>query len=170
MGKAQPSPLRLDYGPAMLFPCVKPTPELVFGHLINPDVNASISLANDRIPTNLPIRLFGASVGPTLLYGCESRKLKDRVANELNSGSSRMLAKMTGRETVNEARTPTVNVLSGARDQRCNWLWHALRKDERRTVQQALLNWVKLTPESIFCDLIDPDVNAAINLANDSLQ
>ncbi len=39
-----------------------------------------------------------------------------------------------------------------------------------RTVRQVLLNCVKPTPESIFGDQINIDVNAAINLAKDRIE
>ncbi len=36
--------------------------------------------------------------------------------------------------------------------------------------RQVLLNCVKPTPESIFGDLIDPDINGAISLAKDRIE
>ncbi len=45
-----------------------------------------------------------------------------------------------------------------------------LKLNERRTVSQILLMRVKSTPESVFGDLIDADVNAAISLAKDRIE
>ncbi len=49
------------------------------------------------------------------------------------------------------------------------WIWLG-RIDARRTVRQVLLNCVKPTPDSIFGELIDPDVNAAISVAKDKIE
>ncbi len=49
-------------------------------------------------------------------------------------------------------------------------LGHILRMDERQTVHQVLLNYVKPTPESIFGDLLDLDVNEAISLAKVTIE
>ncbi len=43
-----------------------------------------------------------------------------------------------------------------------------LRMDERRTVRQVLLNWVK--PESILRDLVDADLNTVIGLAKGRIE
>ncbi len=42
--------------------------------------------------------------------------------------------------------------------------------DERRTVRQVLLRCLKPTPESIFGELIDLDVNEMISLAKDGIE
>ncbi len=78
-----------------------------------------------------------------------------------------MLSKITGREILEEARMPNINIVLRARDLRWNWLGHILGMGERRTVRQVLLHCVKRTQESIFGDLIDPDVDKAISLAKD---
>ncbi len=103
----------------------------------------------------------------TLLYGCESWKLTKKECKKLNSAGSKMLAKIAWRETAEEARMPTVDVIlqyvhkifdgSG--------LGTMFRMDERGLVRLVLLKCVKPTPESIFGDLIDTDVQAAISLA-----
>ncbi len=96
-------------------------------------------LTDTKVPASLRLRLFGTSVVSSLLYGCESWKLTDKVCRKLNSTCSKMLSKITGREIVDEARTPSINVLLRTRDLRWNWLGHILPMDERRTVRQVLL-------------------------------
>ncbi len=119
-------------------------------------------LIDTKLPTSLRLRLFGTFVVSSLLYGCESWKLTEKVCRKLNSTCSKMLSRMTGREIADEARTVSINVLLRTRDVRWNWLGHILRMDDRRTVRQVLLNCVKPTQESILGDLNGKDVNAAI--------
>ncbi len=60
--------------------------------------------------------------------------------------------------------------LISANDHGCTWHEHILRKVERRLIPQMLLNCVKPAPESVFGDLTDLNVNAAISLANDRIE
>ncbi len=53
---------------------------------------------------------------------------------------------------------------------RWKWLGYIIRMAERLTARQILLNCGKPTLESIFGDLIDPDISAAINLAKDGTE
>ncbi len=81
-----------------------------------------------------------------------------------------MPSKITGRKIVDEARMPTVDVILLARDLGWNWLGRILRMDEQRLVRQVLLNCVKPTLDSIFGDLTESDVYAAISLAKDRIE
>ncbi len=56
------------------------------------------------------LRILGCAVASTLLYGCESWKLTEKVARKLNSTYSKMQSKISGREVADEARMATVNV------------------------------------------------------------
>ncbi len=81
-----------------------------------------------------------------------------------------MLSKITGRGIPEEAKAPTLNLVLRARDLRWNWLGHILRMDESRLVRKVLLQCFRPTPESIFGDVLDLDVLAAIHLANDRIE
>ncbi len=83
---------------------------------------------------------------------------------------SKKLLKITGTEIVDEARMPTEDVILRARDLQWNWLWHILRMDDRQTVRQVLLTWVKPTPESVAGDLIDSNIKTVKDLAKDRIE
>ncbi len=95
---------------------------------------------------------------------------REEGARETEATCSKMLSKITGREIVNGARTPAVDVLLRARDLRWNWLGHVRRMGERRLIRQMLLNCVTSTPESVFRDLIEPSIDAVISPANDRIE
>ncbi len=88
-----------------------------------------------------------------LLYGCESRKMTEKVKRKLNPATSKMLPTITGRTIQEEARNPKINVVMKARDRRWSWLRHILRMPEHRLVRQVLLNCVKPTHETLFVDV-----------------
>ncbi len=115
------------------------------------------------------VALSSSSLVSTLLYDCESWKLSEKVRRKLNATCSNRLSKLTAKEIADKARTPAVDVLFHPRHVRWNGLGYILRMDERRLVRQMLLSCVKPTPEPAFGDLIDPDINAAIGLANDRI-
>ncbi len=79
-------------------------------------------------------------------------------------------AKITGKSITDEAREPSINVVLIARDLRWNSLGHVLRMSEQGLVRQALLQFVKVTPESIFGDVPELDIKTGIQLATDRIE
>ncbi len=72
-----------------------------------------------------------------------------------------MLARITGRTIVEEARNPTINVVLKARDRRWSWLGHVLRTPEHHLVRKVLSHGVKPTHETLFEDFPNLNVNYA---------
>ncbi len=81
-----------------------------------------------------------------------------------------MLSKITGTSIADEAQHPSLDVLMRARDQRWNYLVHILRIEEHRVTPQVLFQCVKQALESLFGDVPDLDVYAAINLATNRVE
>ncbi len=101
----------------------------------------------------------------TLLYGCESWKMTEKVKRKLNGAASKMLATITGRTIQEEARNPTINVVIKARDRRWSWLGHVLRMPEHRLVRQVLLNCVKPSHETLFADVPNLSIENATKMS-----
>ncbi len=76
-----------------------------------------------------------------------------------------MLSKRTERSIAEEGREPSLDVLIRARDQRWKYLGHILRVEEHRVPRYVLLQCVRAAPESLFGDVPDLDVYAAIKIA-----
>ncbi len=134
------------------------------GHTGNSDPYAIYSEKGKPVPPS-----FWLLYGLTLLCGCESWKLTEKVRRKLNGTCCKMLSKIPGRNIYDEARTPAVDVLIRARYLRWSRLRHFLRMGERRLVRQMLLDCVNPTPESVSGDIIDQGVNAAISIANNRI-
>ncbi len=78
-----------------------------------------------------------------------------------------LLATITGRIVKEEARNPTINVVTKSRDRRWSWLGRVLRIPEHRLVRQVLLNCVKLTHETLFADVPNPSIENATKMPKD---
>ncbi len=76
-----------------------------------------------------------ASESVTGLPGCSGRRRPESGVQ--NTGKT---LKEPSRETADEARMLSINVLFRARDLRRNWLRHILRMQAGRTVRQVFLN------------------------------
>ncbi len=66
-----------------------------------------------------------------------------------------------------EERMLIVDVILHARDLRWNWLGQILKIEERGMVRKVFLTCVKPPPESNFGDVIDSDIQTAMDLAKD---
>ncbi len=110
-----------------------------------------------------------ASVILTMLYGCESWKMTEKVKRKLNGVASKMHATITGRTIQEEARNPTINVVMKAWDRRWSWLGHVLRKrmPENGLVRQVLSNCVKPTHETLFADVPILSIENATKMSKD---
>ncbi len=73
-----------------------------------------------------------------------------------------MLSNISGRPIADDSRERSVDIVLRARDQRWNWLGHILLLDESRTVRQVLLQCVTPTPESLFGDVPDLNIDKAL--------
>ncbi len=73
-----------------------------------------------------------------------------------------MISRIKGRSVDEEARAPTENILMNLRDRRWSWFGNILRIDEDRLVRKVLLNCVQPTIESLHGDILDLNVEEAI--------
>ena len=82
----------------------------------------------------LKIRLYVAAVVSLLTYGCESWNLTKDTMRKLNGCNSQMLARITGRNVREEARSTTssFDIVKNIRVRRLRWLGQILRGDQDR--------------------------------------
>ncbi len=132
--------------------------------------NLRYILTAAKISKSLRLRLLQASVIPTLLNGCESWKMTEKVERKLYGAVSKMLATIAGRTIQEESRNTTGNVVMKARDGRWSCAGHVQRMPENRLVHQVLFNCVRPTHETLFADVPNINTENAAKLSKDRKQ
>ncbi len=91
------------------------------------------------LPRSLKLRLYAASVCPTLTHGSEAWMLTPKALATLIGFNSRQLHRLTGRSYREEATKPSYDLLTVVRTRRHHWHGHILRMHADRLVRRAVL-------------------------------
>ena len=80
------------------------------------------------------INLYMVLVVSTMIYGCSTWFLTNRIKHKLNGVNSKLVAQITKRSIHEEAKSPSVNVIQLIEDRRSNFLGHILRLNEDKSI------------------------------------
>jgi len=93
---------------------------------------------DSRLPQQMKLRLYKASVCSTVTHGCEAWTLKPATLRMLNGFNSRCLSQISGCSYRDEAVSPSYNLVAAVRRRRMRWLGHILRMPDERLLPQTI--------------------------------
>ena len=98
-------------------------------------------MGSQHIPMETKLKIYNAAVVSLFTYGCEGWTLTPKLMRRLNDANSRLLAHISNKTIVEEAReiTTSFNLIKEIRKRRLCWAGHILRLDEDRLVRRALV-------------------------------
>ena len=85
------------------------------------------------------LQLYECAVCSIMSHGHESWKLDVRTMAKINGWNARCLSILSGRSVHEEARWPSVDLVSALRVRRLSWLGHILRRDDTRLTKRVLM-------------------------------
>ena len=125
--------------------------------------------SNNKATPKLKRRLYISGVTSVLRYGSETYTLSEKAENALRQFNARSLARITGREIVEEYRAPTYDLVHEIHKTRARWLGHILRMDPASHLHRTVLDLYRHNyPGSLVSTTPDhADLKALLSIAGD---
>ena len=98
-----------------------------------------MSMWKDKLlPIPLKLKIYRAYIGTSACHSHEAWRFDDQARRCVNGFNAKCLSTITGRTIVEEARSPTLDLVLIIRRARLAWLGHVLRMDKDRGLLRSL--------------------------------